>query len=75
MTGDRSRVLTTFSTMTVTRTDDIEPGLVRFEHTSGGSGPKVIALFPENAGIGYQPIYPSARKQANAPVATTGTKP
>jgi hypothetical protein len=75
MTEDRSRILTTFSTMTVTRTDDIEPGLIRFERSSDSGGPRVIALFPDDTGIGYQPIYPSARKQANAPVATTGTKP
>jgi len=71
---DRTQVLATFSTLPVSRTSDIEAPLVRFEHTSGTAGPKVIALFPEHSSVGWEPVYPSARKQENAPVATTGVK-
>ena len=73
-TGDRAHVLATFATLPVSRMADTDEPLVRFEHTAGTAGPKVIALFPEHSSLGWEPVYPSARKQENAPVATTGVK-
>jgi hypothetical protein len=33
-----------------------------------------FAIYPGHASLGFQPLFPSARKQANPPVATTGTE-
>jgi hypothetical protein len=78
MTEDETKVLATFSTAPITRGPNIDQAIVRFERGPGDARPRVVALFPEDSSVGYQPIYPSLRKQAHAPVAavaTSGAKP
>jgi hypothetical protein len=70
---DDKKVYATFATTSVTRTAHLEQPLVSFER-SATDAPRLLAIYPEHARVGFQPLFPGARKQANAPVATTGTE-
>ena len=69
----RAKVLATFATTTVTRTRDLDQPLVRFERTAYDRPPRLMAIFPENASVGYELSMPDDRRALWA-VATTGTR-
>jgi hypothetical protein len=71
--ADGTKVITTFSTVPTTRTRDLKHAQIRLESMPGGAPPKLIGLYTEGSNQGYQPVFPSGAKQANAPVATSGT--
>jgi hypothetical protein len=71
---DGKKVYGTFTTTTVTRTADLEKALVSLERSTADAPPRLVAIYPEHASTGVRPLFPSARKQANAPVATTGAE-
>jgi hypothetical protein len=71
---DGKKVYGTFTTTTVTRTADLEKALVSLERSTADAPPRLVAIYPEHASSGFRPRFPSARKQANAPVATTGAE-
>ena len=51
---DGTKLFATFPTRTVTRTKDLSQPLVKFERTSSVLPPVLVALFAENASVGYQ---------------------
>jgi hypothetical protein len=60
---DGAKVYATFETRTVTRTKDLSQPFVKFEHTSALLPPVLVALFAENARVGYQLTASKAPQQ------------
>ena len=60
---DGAKVYATFATTTATRTKDLSQPLVKFERTSGLLPPVLVAIFAENASVGYQLSAPKASPQ------------
>lgn len=71
---DGKHVYATFTTARVIRRTNLEQPLVRFERSAADVPPRLMAIYPENASVGFQPLFPTAGQQVNAPVATTGTR-
>src|SRR5215813_7608944 len=51
---DGATVYATFATTTTTRSKDLSQPLVRFKRTSSVLPPVLVAIFPENASVGYR---------------------
>jgi hypothetical protein len=71
---DGTKVLATFATTTVTRTRDLDQPLVRFERTAYDRPPRLMAIFPENASVGYQLSVSIDPRRAPWVVAMSGTR-
>jgi len=71
--GD-ARILATFATTVVTRSRDLDQPLVRFERTAYDRPPRLMAIFPENASVGYQLSVPNDHRRGPWVVATAGTR-
>jgi hypothetical protein len=71
---DGNKVYATFATARVTRRTNLERPLVRFERSAADVPPRLMAIYPEHASVGFQPLFPTAGQQVNAPVATTGAR-
>jgi hypothetical protein len=72
--ADGKKVYATFTTTPVTRTRSLDQPLVSFDRSAPDKPPRLLAIYPEHARVGFQPLFQSAAKQANSPVATTGTE-
>jgi len=73
MTEDGRKVLATFYTTPVTRTNNINHAQVRFERMPNGTT-RLIGVYPDGATTGYAPMFRKTSKEAGAPIATTGVK-
>jgi len=51
---DGATVYATFATTATTRAKDLNQPLVRFKRTSAVLPPVLVAIFPENASVGYR---------------------
>jgi hypothetical protein len=71
---DGATVYATFDTTTVTRSKDLSQPLVRFVRTSAVLPPVLVAIFPENASVGYRLSTPKSRQRGQVPAATAGTR-
>lgn len=56
------KVYTMFNTLSASRHLDVHRAQIRFEKTSPTATPRVIGLFPEGSTLGFQPMYPKAKK-------------
>jgi hypothetical protein len=72
--GANAKVLATFATTIVTRTTDLDQPLVRFERTAYDRPPRLMAIFPENASVGYQLSVSIDPRRAPWVVAMSGTR-
>jgi len=71
---DGATVYATFATTTTIRTRDLSEPLVKFQRTSAALPPVLVAIFPENASVGYRLSAPQPSQESHVPVATTGTR-
>jgi len=74
MSEDRMKTYATFATLPTSRRHDLTRAQVRFERVSPDEPPRLIGVYADGASTGYQPLFPKARRNANAPVATSGVK-
>jgi hypothetical protein len=72
-TEDGLKVLATFYTTSVSRTQNIDHAQVRFERMPGGAT-RLIALYVDGASTGFAPMFRKHSNEAGAPIATTGVK-
>ena len=70
---DGEKIYATFTTSPSTRSHDLEHAQVRFERVNNGAAIRLIGVYMEGSSDGYAPLYSKSHKQADAPVATSGT--
>ncbi len=74
LSEDRMKTYATFSTTPTVRRHDLRRAQLRFERMSADEPPRLIGLYVDGSATGYQPLYPKLRRNASAPVATSGVK-